>query len=92
MRRQRGKFENITDGSVVVRVARSAVEENLDIPVLLRLSRRRERIERLEREVSVVEEMAPAAVEKYSTTARYGRSNTDAAARTLQGVFRYSTL
>jgi len=52
------------------------------------LARRRERIERLEREINIVEEMAPAAVDKYASTARYGRSNTDAAARTIQGLFR----
>mmetsp|Transcript_41817 Transcript_41817/g.104571 ORF Transcript_41817/g.104571 Transcript_41817/m.104571 type:complete len:304 (+) Transcript_41817:232-1143(+) len=55
----------------------------------LSLSRRRERIERLERELHLVEEMPAAQVDHYASTARYGRSNTNAAARTIQGIFRF---
>ena len=54
------------------------------------LSKRRERIERLERELQHVEEMPAAAVDTYSQTARYGRNNKDAAARAIQGIFRYT--
>eukprot|EP00285_Hemiselmis_virescens_P015854 CAMPEP_0173400870 /NCGR_PEP_ID=MMETSP1356-20130122/49253_1 /TAXON_ID=77927 ORGANISM="Hemiselmis virescens, Strain PCC157" /NCGR_SAMPLE_ID=MMETSP1356 /ASSEMBLY_ACC=CAM_ASM_000847 /LENGTH=115 /DNA_ID=CAMNT_0014360891 /DNA_START=240 /DNA_END=584 /DNA_ORIENTATION=- len=53
------------------------------------LSRRRERIERLERELHLVEEMPAVQVDQYASTARYGRSNTNAAARTIQGIFRF---
>ena len=72
------------------RAERKRLEEERDEERQWRiaLDKRRERIERLERELAHVEEMPAAAVDKYSSTARYGRNNKDAAARAIQGVFR----
>lgn len=52
------------------------------------LLRRRQRIERLERELRHVENLPALDVDRYAATARYGIKGTTAAVQTIQGFWR----
>jgi hypothetical protein len=54
----------------------------------LALKRRRQRIERLERELGYVENLPALDVDRYAAMARYGMNGVAAAVQTIQGAWR----